>query len=170
MSDVEWRPKDFPNYEVSSGGRVRSLPRERTRGGILKPVGNSQGYLSVALCRGRETKRVRIHKLVAEAFLGPCPPGQEVRHLDDDKGNNRSENLAYGTHRENAEDALRNGSWTREPRPKAPRKRADGPRPHCRRNHPWTPENTHIGPDGRRRCRACVGLRYQQRQERRTAA
>lgn len=45
--------------------------------------------------------------MVLEAFVGPCPPGQECRHLDGDPSNNRVENLAWGTHEENAGDMIR---------------------------------------------------------------
>ena len=163
--EPQWRPiADWPNYEVSDQGQVRSLPRERTRGGILRPYPNSGQYLAVALSRGPEVKRFRIHKLVAETFIGPCPPGQEVRHLNDVKHDNRLVNLAYGTRKENKADEKRNGVRSR-PRWRAPREKKPrpGPRSHCRRQHLFTPESSWIGPDGKRRCRTCVADRYQQR-------
>ena len=163
---VVWKPiGGWPNYEVSSDGQVRSLPRERARGGLLKQAVNARGYRYVGLSRGAEVKRIRVHKLVAEAFLGPCPAGQEVRHLDDDKDRNCVENLAYGTRRQNAQDAVENGVWSRPKRPEGKRS-PRGPRTHCSRDHELTPENAPVGPDGRRRCRACVAWRYQQRAKR----
>jgi hypothetical protein len=47
--------------------------------------------------------------LVALAFLGPCPDGQEVRHLDGDPLNNRVDNLEYGSRTENILDVYRIG-------------------------------------------------------------
>lgn len=45
-----------------------------------------------------------VHRLVLEAFVGPCPKGMECRHLNGDSGDNRLENLRWGTPRENAAD------------------------------------------------------------------
>jgi hypothetical protein len=55
-----------------------------------------------------------IHRIVAELFIGPCPPGMEVNHRDGDKQNNRAENLEYVTRKQNMAHAkdighLRNG-------------------------------------------------------------
>lgn len=51
-----------------------------------------------------------VHRIVAETFLGPPPfEGAVVRHLDDNPTNNRVENLAWGSHKENAADRKRNG-------------------------------------------------------------
>jgi hypothetical protein len=89
-------------YEVSSSGRVRN----RVRGNILKSTLGSHGYPMVSL--GRKIKRT-VHSLVAEAFLGPCPPGQEVRHRDDERWNAALSNLEYGTRAQNVADMLSRG-------------------------------------------------------------
>jgi hypothetical protein len=46
-------------------------------------------------------KFARVHLLVAAAFIGPCPPGYTVDHLDRDKRNNRPGNFEYVTRLEN---------------------------------------------------------------------
>ncbi len=51
----------------------------------------------------------QVHRLVLEAFVGPCPPGQQCRHLNDIPSDNRLENLRWGTPKENGEDRVRNG-------------------------------------------------------------
>lgn len=89
-------------YEVSSLGRVRSV---REKGGILKShAGNKYGHRYVGLWKGTK-KDLLVHRLVLEAFVGPCPPGMECRHFPDrDPANNRLDNLRWGTHRENEGD------------------------------------------------------------------
>jgi hypothetical protein len=54
---------------------------------------------------------VRVHVLVAEAFLPPRPtPAHEVRHWDGDRMNNAATNLRWGTRSDNVQDALRHGT------------------------------------------------------------
>ena len=116
----EWRPvPGFEDrYEVSDEGRVRGLvcrwgrlkePR------VLKPGPDSYGHLYVNLIseehpRSRPLRRP-VHQLVAGAFIGPRPEGQDTRHLDGNKLNNRAGNLAYGTRRQNILDAIAHGTW-----------------------------------------------------------
>jgi hypothetical protein len=112
----EWRPTHHPDYDVSNIGRVRSRVPERGRGPrlpegtgrLLSPSPNSQGYLHI-LIGGRRGKYMKVHRLVAAAFLGPCPVGQEVRHRDDDPGNPRWDNLEYGTRSDNRRDCVERG-------------------------------------------------------------
>ena len=94
MSDSpeHWKPiPDFPGYEVSDQGHVRSLR-------ILKPGIQTSGYYVVGL-RGTSGKPQSklVHQLVLTAFAGPCPNGQECCHNDSDRTNNRLENLRYDT-------------------------------------------------------------------------
>jgi hypothetical protein len=44
---------------------------------------------------------LRVHRLILETFVGPCPEGHETLHLDDNPRNNRLENLRWGTRKEN---------------------------------------------------------------------
>jgi hypothetical protein len=103
-----WKPVvGHADYEVSSIGRVRSLLRGVR---VLRPGLASNGYLTVAL-RGRKTRTA--HSLVAEAFIGPRPIGEEVRHLDGNRANNSAVNLVYGTRVENRADSDRHGTAVR---------------------------------------------------------
>jgi hypothetical protein len=56
-------------YEVSDLGRVRSMPRPRTKGGFLKPGKCSGSYALVVLCKGGIERSFRVHTLVLEALL-----------------------------------------------------------------------------------------------------
>jgi hypothetical protein len=98
-------------YEVSDQGRVRSLERTVTVSGRSDGQKSklNDGRPVVNLC-GREARRVAlVHHLVLEAFVGPCPAGQECRHLDDNRQHNALVNLEWGTRRENMADRRRNG-------------------------------------------------------------
>lgn len=113
MSSPVWKPvPDFDGvYEVSSEGQVRRVApgHGATPGRLLQPGIGYGGYPVVRLTRdGRSSKRY-VHRLVAAAFIGPCPPGHEVNHKDRDRLNPRRENLEYVTHSENAKHAHRNG-------------------------------------------------------------
>lgn len=78
----------------------------------LKPYLNKKtGYLCVTLSKNGKETGFPIHRLVLEAFIGPCPPGMECRHFPDrTKTNNRLSNLQWGTVKENAEDRIIHGT------------------------------------------------------------
>lgn len=114
----EWRAVvGFPDYEVSNHGRVRSLDRikvyyregvrvsRRHRGRILRAGTMQSGHQFVELGKGNGRC---VHVLVLQAFVGEAPPDHECCHWDDDPGNNRLENLRWGTRSENLADYKRN--------------------------------------------------------------
>lgn len=107
----------WPNYYVREDGSVWSyFPRPafgRRRGWKRIRPSRRDGYAFVTLCRPGARRRVRVHRLVLEAFVGPCPPGLEARHLDGNGHNNARTNLAWGTHRENIADRTRHGRTAR---------------------------------------------------------
>lgn len=85
-------------YQVSNDGYVRSLPDIDHRGmfmpgRILKPGRNSKGYLRV--CIGGRT--LRVHVLVAQAFIRNPKRLPQVNHKDGDKENNHRDNLMWCT-------------------------------------------------------------------------
>jgi hypothetical protein len=72
---------------------------------ILKGRVNSKGYLHVVI-HGRN---LAVHALIALAFLGPKPKGATgVRHLNDNKVDNRLSNLAYGNNQDQQADIRKN--------------------------------------------------------------
>ena len=89
-------------YQVSNLGRVKSLNyhiygKER----ILKPGNSSGGYFVVSLCKNSKRKPFYIHRLVATAFI-PNPNNKpEVNNKDENKTNNRVDNLEWMTSKEN---------------------------------------------------------------------
>jgi hypothetical protein len=99
---MEWRSlEEFPSYQFSDTGLVK-------KGDKYVNVHFWGRYPAVSLSNGFMRKRFRIHRVVALLFIGPCPDGQMVRHLDDDPENNNVSNLAYGTREDNIADAIRN--------------------------------------------------------------
>ena len=101
----EWRPVVGyeGRYEVSNFGRVKSLDYNHTgKEGIMKPKSNDRGYLYISLCKNRKKKSYQVHQLIMRAFVGECPEGHQVDHIDWNPRNNRLENLRYIPAKENA--------------------------------------------------------------------
>lgn len=147
---ANWR--DAPGYEglyrVSDSGDIWSCRRRR----IMKPEVLEAGHLRVDLARGDGTRqREFLHRIILRAFVGPRPDGMVVRHLDGDPGNNRVENLKYGTHSENALDSVTHGTHNTAGKLKT----------HCPRGHEYSEGNTYINPNRPkdRRCRECARTR-----------
>lgn len=160
-AEEEWRPvPGAPGYEVSNFGRVVSYRwgyrRER------RPWLNKGGYLTIDL-RTREGVRLTrtIHRLVAELFIGPRPPGLETRHLDGDKSNNFVANLSYGSRSRNILDQVAHGVHNQATKTR------------CRNDHPYNDVNTRHLADGSRECKICrreTKRRYLVRQALRAAS
>lgn len=96
-------------YEVSEYGDVRLLVRRKGRkmppDGMMK-IQVRGGYKVVTLTDDKKNSKMRkIHKLIADAFLGECPEGMEVDHIDGNKLNSQLNNLEYVTHQENVQRA-----------------------------------------------------------------
>lgn len=108
-----WRPVVAYEglYEVSDHGRVRRVaPASGTQAGrVLRHWPDRRGYRRVGLNRADQRSVSSVHRLVAAAFLGPCPPGLQVNHKDGKKANNRPSNLEYVTSAENNQHAIRTG-------------------------------------------------------------
>ena len=113
-SDVEeWRPvKGFEStYEVSSLGRLRSLPRHidaadgrsyDLKGKMISlSPSKVNGYVYVNLHQDGKRTRTMVHVLVAEAFLGERPDGMVVDHINRLRNDNRASNLRWVTVSEN---------------------------------------------------------------------
>ena len=161
-----WRPAlgYEHGYEVSSLGRVRSIPRvvvgsdgkRRQLGSVLlkqRPIWS--GYLHVSLWKNGIPKRKSVHRLVLEAFVGPNPVDMEACHNNGEKTDNRIANLRWDTKSANARDKVRHGGSH------------EANKTHCVHGHPFDVENTYLRPDGRGRvCKRCLYLRNRARVDR----
>lgn len=110
--------EDFEGlYQTSDEGRVKSLARDivykdgrirHQEEKLLKPITDSGGYLYVQLYKDGKRENKKIHQLVAIAFI-PNPDGlPQVNHKDEDKANNRVDNLEWCTHEYNSNYGTRN--------------------------------------------------------------
>lgn len=118
----EW--KDVAGYEgryqVSNLGRVRSLDKfdawgRLRKGRVLSPFRDTGGYRQVCLRNGRGQCNKNVHRLVASAFIANPLDLPVINHKDENKGNNRADNLewcsaeynaTYGTMQRRAHIAL----------------------------------------------------------------
>lgn len=117
-----WRPvvgwED--RYEVSCMGRVRSRRREGAcygRTGVIHAGKRTAfGHIVVQLRRPGVREEKRVHRLVLEAFFGPCPDGMEGCHNNGNPSDNRLENLRWDTRSENIRDSVRHGTHSKSAR------------------------------------------------------
>lgn len=93
---IEWRNACYGPYEVSNTGLVRRTARgSGTQAGKMLKPRLIRGYASVGLSHCGVVREFKVHKLVAEAFLGPRPPQHDINHKDGNKLNNCVDNLEY---------------------------------------------------------------------------
>ena len=153
-------------YDASNQGRIRSLDRMvRTNGGALR-LSHGQilaggtykdGHKHITLCREGTRRTFTIHSVIMLTFTGPCPEGQQIRHLNGVPDDNRwapgdtaeqviaaGGNLIYGTAKENAEDRDDRHGTNHESNVTR-----------CPQNHEYTEASTYIAPNGWRQCRIC---------------
>lgn len=135
------------NYSVSSHGRVKrtAAGKGAQAGRILRGSPNTFGHVQVQLYLEGVSTVLQIHRLVLQAFLGPCPEGMEGCHNDGDPSNNRLDNLRWDTRSENMLDKRIHGTHNM------------GRRTHCPRGHALSGAN--LKPSrlarGVRDCLAC---------------
>ena len=100
----------IPQYFISDTGVVYSRkvsPRYNPHGEmrVVRPRIHPSGYLYAGLFVGKGKTKVRlwrrIHRLVAEAFIGKIPQAMDVDHKDGNRHNNDVKNLRIVTHSEN---------------------------------------------------------------------
>lgn len=100
-----WKPiKDFPDYEVSSFGNVKTNKRNKILAGT-----KSKGYHAVHMYGKEGKKTVNVHRLVATAFI-KNPLGKScINHKNGIKDDNRVENLEWASHSDNLNHAYKTG-------------------------------------------------------------
>ena len=125
-----WKPIEGYEgyYEISSRGRVKSLERFCCNPAVLgsgnyrkvheriRTPNVMKGYYCTALIKDGNKKVFRIHRMVAEHFIGKCPSDvHQVNHINGDKSDNRVENLEWVTPAENTAHAFEHGLRPKQP-------------------------------------------------------
>lgn len=120
MEIVEWRAvQDFPDYEISNDGRLRSWRwrcdgKGGRRSAPLECRGSPhpKGYTFFTLRKpGLPGRYVRTaHRLVAGAFIPNPDALPDVAHNDGNPRNGRADNLRWSTHRDNQMDMRKHGT------------------------------------------------------------
>ena len=102
LSDFgNWKDIDgYPSYAVSDQGFVLSKNKMRMLRGCIDSV----GYPCLNISHNKVRRHVRVHTLVAEAFLDNPTACKYVDHIDGDKTNNVVENLRWCSNSENQQN------------------------------------------------------------------
>ena len=106
-------------YEVSNAGKIRSVDhyvRSRycnrlVKGRIMKQQTDKDGYKKVCLCKENVRKTFFVHRIVATAFIENSHKYPCINHIDENKQNNRADNLEFCTVQYNT--AYGNGIYKR---------------------------------------------------------
>lgn len=115
----EWRDiENYPNYQVSNLGRVKSKERYtkakdnmliHRKDKILKLQKDSKGYLYARLYNENGFKAIKVHLLVAKVFIKNKDNKPTVDHIDRNKVNNNVNNLRWATYKEQLDN--RDVNW-----------------------------------------------------------
>lgn len=101
-----WKPlHNFPSYNGSTHGRIMNIRTQH----ILSQADDENGNKKVCLRKNGKQYTVKVHKIIAETFLGD-QPGMDVRHKDNDRSNNHIDNLEWCTRSETIKDAYDRGN------------------------------------------------------------
>jgi NUMOD4 motif/HNH endonuclease len=94
----EWRPVvgSEGRYEISNIGNIRL-----TASRFLKPWIDKNGYYRIPLIVNGKRRHIGIANAVCAAYIGACPDGFQVNHIDGDKSKNRLSNLEFLSRKEN---------------------------------------------------------------------
>lgn len=101
-----WKPlRNFPSYNGSTEGRIINVRTQH----ILKPTIDAKGYAIVGLRKNNKIYTRRVHRVLADTYYGEHP-GMDVRHKDENRLNNRVDNLIWVTRSETMKHAYEKGT------------------------------------------------------------
>ena len=115
INKIEGYEDILPRYWINKEGQITNKETGKT----IKWLISRHGYYYCHLWANNGNRYIRMHRLLALAFI-PNPNNYPlVRHLNDIKTDNRLENLAWGTMSENIKDSIKNGKYNQEASEKA---------------------------------------------------
>jgi len=105
--------KDFPDYEISNYGQIKSWKNGRyglkSKPRILSPI-KVKGYLMTGIYENKKPKVFLTHRLVLEHFFGPCPAGMQACHNNGKRDEPDIWNLRWDTCKNNMADKIKHGT------------------------------------------------------------
>lgn len=99
MEEIWKTIEDYPNYMISSMGRVKSLWFGKEK--ILKIRNDSDGYVLINFHKNKKQITFKVHRLVAQAFIPNSENKPHIDHINGIRDDNRVENLRWVTEKEN---------------------------------------------------------------------
>jgi len=108
---MDWKWIDgYENlYKICKNGDIISCKFNKEK--ILKPTINSRGYLHVTLYKNNKRKNLKIHRLIALHFIDNPNNYQIVDHVNQNRVDNRIENLRWITHSGNNRNSKNRGEY-----------------------------------------------------------
>jgi hypothetical protein len=104
-------------YQISNLGRVKRISNihwcnlKYRDNYYLKPLDNGKGYLRIKLTVNNKSRRVMLHRLIAEVFIENPNNYPFVNHIDGNKKNNNINNLEWCTQSQNCLHSVKMGTW-----------------------------------------------------------
>jgi hypothetical protein len=104
-------------YQVSNFGNVkrvgsfRGVNKAYLNDYYLNPRDNGKGYLRIKLTINNKSKRVMLHRIIAEAFIENQNNYPVINHINGNRQDNRIENLEWCTQSQNCLHAVKMGTW-----------------------------------------------------------
>jgi len=95
----------FPNYCASKDGKIWSKRSNK----FLSPSFSSIYGIVILSSKGKKNYR-KVHRLILETYIGPCPEGMEACHNNGIRSDNRLENLRWDTKSNNQRDSVVHGT------------------------------------------------------------
>ena len=104
-------------YQVSNLGNVkrvgsfRGVNKAYLNNYYLKPKDNGKGYYRIKLTVNNKSKRVMLHRIIAEAFISNPNNYPYINHINAIRKDNRLENLEWCTQGQNCLHSVKMGTW-----------------------------------------------------------